>query len=232
MRARTTIGIVRLLTAAVCLVALTHRLFWGLGSQTIAGRNFFAYLTVQSNIALMLLLIAAGVVAFRRATDPRWVTVGLALVLTWTITAGLAFALIVWQAELHGIRMYVPWSDLLIHYWLPTGTALGWIFSPGHRRVPWVVVPISLVFPLVWGGITMWRGTLIGWYPYYFLDLRQVSGFGEFAATSAIALAIFALIASILVLISRIRPLHWQGVPRRALRRARRTRPQPRPPSD
>src|SRR5690606_29480406 len=142
----------------------------------------------------MLLLIAAGVVALRRATDPRWISVGFALVLTWTTTAGIAFALIVWQSELRGIRMYVPWSDLLIHYWLPVFTALGWIFGAGHRRVPWAVVPWSLAFPLVWGGFTMWRGPLIGWYPYYFLDLRQVSGFGEFALTSLLALAMFAAV--------------------------------------
>jgi hypothetical protein len=50
----------------------------------------------------------------------------------------------------------------------------------------------------------MWRGPLVGWYPYYFLDPRQVSGIPEFLITSAVALAIFALVACVLVLISRM----------------------------
>ncbi|WP_460801084.1 Pr6Pr family membrane protein [Microbacterium sp. GXF6406] len=199
-------GALRLATAAICLTALIHRLLWGLGSQTIAGRNFFAYLTVESNCMLVVLMTVGAVLAFRRAVDPRWFSIALSLVLTWTTTAGLAFALIVWQAGVRGIRIDVPWSDQVLHFWLPALTAIAWVLTPGHGRVTWWIVPGSLVFPLAWGGVTMWRGPRIGWYPYYFLDLRQVSGVGEFLATSAIALAIFALIAAVLALISRVSP--------------------------
>lgn len=204
MRARRVFGLLRLLASAACLAALVHRLFWGLSSQTIAGENFFAYLTVQSNCAFLVLVATAGVIALRSDTDPRWLTVALALVSTWTITAGLAFALIVWQAGLRGIRVDVPWSDQLLHFWLPACTALVWLVTPGHRGVPWWVVPTALTYPLLWGGVTLWRGSVVGWYPYYFLDPRQVSGTAELLLTSALALCIFALVASALVLISRM----------------------------
>ncbi|WP_298040143.1 Pr6Pr family membrane protein [uncultured Microbacterium sp.] len=206
MKSRTLFGALRLATATICLIALVHRLLWGLGSQTIAGRNFFAYLTVESNCMLVVLMIVGAMFGFRRAVDPPWFSIALSLVLTWTTTAGLAFALIVWQAGVRGIRIDVPWSDQVLHFWLPALTAIAWVLTPGHGRVTWWIVPGSLAFPLVWGGVTMWRGPRIGWYPYYFLDLRQVSGVGEFLATSAIALAIFALIAALLALISRISP--------------------------
>ena len=55
MTARTAFGWSRLAAAALCLVALVHRLAWGLSSQTIAGENFLAYLTIQSNIAFTVL---------------------------------------------------------------------------------------------------------------------------------------------------------------------------------
>lgn len=204
MRARTVFGALRLAAAAACIAALVHRLFWGLSSNTTAGDNFFAYLTVESNIALATVLVVGAVLAFSRATDPRWFSIALALVLTWTITAGLAFALIVWQAGVRGIRVDVPWSDHLLHFWLPACTAIAWVLTPGHRKVPWRVVPAALLFPLVWGGVTLWRGPIIGWYPYYFLDPRQVSGPIEFVLTSGIALAIFAAVAAVIVLISRM----------------------------
>jgi hypothetical protein len=219
VRQRVGFGVLRLATAALCLVALVHRLLWGLSSQTIAGRNFFAYLTVESNMALVAVLIVGGILAFRRADDPRWFSIALSLVLTWTITAGLAFALIVWQAGLRGIRVDVPWSDQVLHFWLPAFTAIAWTLTPGHRSVPWWIVPASLLFPLAWGGVTMWRGPLIGWYPYYFLDPRQVSGVGEFLLTSGIALLIFAAIAAVLALISRVSPSR-RGAVSRSRRRA------------
>lgn len=211
MKARAIFGLVRLAMALVCVIALVHRLLWGLGSRTIAGENFFAYLTVQSNCAFVIVLLVAGVVAFRRDADPRWVTNALALTLTWTITCGAAFALIVWQAGLRGIRIDVPWSDQLLHFWLPGLAVVGWVLAPGHRGVPWWVVPIAPVYPLVWGLGAMWRGPQVGWYPYYFLDLRQV-GVAEFFVSAGIALTMFALVASALVLISRAR---WSRAPLR-----------------
>jgi hypothetical protein len=204
VKARTVFGVLRLGAAAICLVALIHRLSWGLASNTIASQNFFAYLTNQSNIAFVVLLIIAGVIALQRAEDPRWLTVALALVLTWTITAGIVFAVMVWQGGERGIRIDVPWSDQVLHFWLPACTIAAWALAPGHRSVPWRVVPITLAYPLVWGAFTLWRGPLIGWYPYYFLDPRQVSGPAEFLAFSGVALAVFALVASGLVLISRM----------------------------
>ena len=76
------------------------------------------------------MLVAAGVIALRRDRDPRWLTVALALVLTWTITAGLVFALLVWQAGLRGIRIDVPWSDQVLHFWLPACTVIAWALAP------------------------------------------------------------------------------------------------------
>lgn len=204
VKTRTVFGLLRLGAAAVCLTALIHRLSWGLASNTIASQNFFAYLTNQSNIAFVVLLTIGGIIALRRPEDPRWLTVALALVLTWTITAGIVFAVMVWQGGERGIRIDVPWSDQVLHFWLPACTIAAWVLAPGHRAVPWRVVPITLAYPLVWGAFTLWRGPLIGWYPYYFLDPRQVSGPGEFLVFSGVALAVFALVATTLVLISRM----------------------------
>ena len=53
---------------------------------------------------------------------------------------------------------------------------------------------------------------MIGWYPYYFLDPRQVSGPVEFTVSCAIALAVFAAVATALVLISRL-PDPWDRTP-------------------
>lgn len=216
----------RLATAAVCIAALVHRMLWGMGSQTLAGSNFFAYLTIQSNTAFAVLAVVAGVIALRRAEDPAWLTTARALVLSWTITAGLAFALIVWQAGEHGIPITVPWSDIVLHFVLPAWSVVAWVFGPGRRAASWRVVPFVLLYPVLWGVFTIWRGSVIGWYPYYFLDLRQVSGLTEMALSCALALAIFAAVAVALVLLSKVRPTvpPWGEISPRPLPALRRTR--------
>lgn len=206
MITRQAFGWSRLLTAAVCLVALVHRMLWGMGSQSIASDNFFAYLTIQSNTAFAVLCVVAGIIAMRTPEDPPWLTTARALVLSWTITAGLAFGLIVWQAGVRGIPISVPWSDVVLHFILPAWTIVAWTLGPGRRAAHWRVVPYALLYPIVWGVFTIWRGSVIGWYPYYFLDPRQVSGLPEMAASSAVALSIFALVGTVLVAISRAFP--------------------------
>lgn len=206
MITRQAFGWSRLIVAAICLIALVHRGLWGMNSQSIAGENFFAYLTIQSNTAFTVLSVIAGIIALRTPEDPAWLTTTRALVLSWTTTAGLAFGLIVWQAGVRGIPISVPWSDVVLHFILPAWTLVAWTLGPGRHPANWRVVPYVLLYPIIWGIITIWRGTVIGWYPYYFLDPRQVSGLPELVISSAIALAIFAAVASVLVLISRAYP--------------------------
>jgi hypothetical protein len=89
----------------------------------------------------------------------------------------------------------VPWSDVVLHFVLPAWTVVAWVFGPGRRAASWRIVPYVLLYPAVWGVFTIWRGGVVGWYPYYFLDPRQVSGLPEMIVTCLIALAIFALVA-------------------------------------
>lgn len=202
---RSAFGILRLAGGAVCLAALLHRLFWGLSSATIAGQNFLAYLTIQSNIAFVAVSVAAGLVALRRVEDPGWLTAVRSAVLSWTVTAGIVFAFLIQQGGVRGIRIDVPWSDHVLHFLLPVFALIDWLLAPGRGSAPWRVVLVVVSYPLLWGGITMLRGSLVGWYPYYFLDLRQVSGPLEFLLTSGLALLLFAAVAGGIVLLSRTR---------------------------
>lgn len=201
----TVTGWLRLAIAAICVVALVHRLFWGLSSNTIAGANFLAYLTMQSNILFAGVWTISAIDALHRMTDPRWLTIARTVALSWTTTAGIVFGFLVWQAGERAIRIDVPWSDQLLHFWVPVLALVDWAFAAGRRPAPWRVVPIVLIYPVIWGAFTMWRGSAIGWYPYYFLDLRQVSGPLEFLLTSGMALAVFAIVSVTLVLLSRRR---------------------------
>ena len=167
-----------------------------------------------------------GVVSLPGEGVRAWLTPAGALLLIVPTTAGLAFALIVWQAGEHGIPITVPWSDVMLHFVLPAWTIVAWVFGPGRRSASWRVVPFVLLYPVVWGVFTIWRGSVIGWYPYYFLDLRQVSGLGEMALSCALALAIFAGVAVALVLLSKVRPTvpPWGEISPRPLPALRRTR--------
>lgn len=207
MTVRAAFGYSRLVWAALCSGALVARLLWGLGSVTFTVDNFFAYLTVQSNIAFVVVSVAAGLIALLSRADPRWLTTARAIVLSYTMTAGIVFAFLLQQAGQRGVRVDVPWSDIVLHFVLPVAALVDWLVAPGRGRALPRTIWFAITYPIIWGVLTLVRGSIVGWYPYFFLDPAQVGGIGEFALYSTFALAVFAAVAALLVWISRSRPL-------------------------
>lgn len=205
------LGFVRLTMAGVCVVSLVARYLWGLGSITFEPGNFFGYLTIQSNMAFVLVASFAGIAALRGGrANPRLDAVR-AAVLTCTVTAGVVFAIIVQQSSLRAIRIDVPWSDVVLHYILPAIALLEWAVSPRAHRSSWRVLAVVVGYTLCWGGLTMLRGALTGWYPYYFLDPNQSNDLGEFVLFAGAALVAFAAIGSAVVGLSVASAAYWRS---------------------
>ncbi len=128
------------------------------------------------------------------------------LITSYLTVAGIVFGLLAAQAAERDYRLDVPWSDQLLHFWIPGFALADWLLSPGRHRVPWRFSYLVLGYPLIWGMITEVRGSIVGWYPYFFLDPYQVESVGEFAMYSAAALVLFSGIASLLNLGARVVP--------------------------
>ncbi|MCS5733545.1 Pr6Pr family membrane protein [Herbiconiux daphne] len=210
-RVRRAFGILRLVVAAVGIVALVFDFDYVLGFSTFSTINYFSYFTFQSNLLNVITLGASGALLLRGHTVGRALVSARAMVTTYVIVSGVVFGLIVSQAGSHHYRIDVPWSSQVLHFWLPSYVLIDWIIGVGRRRLRWRTVWIVLIFPVVWGIFTLIRGQAVRWYPYFFLDPDQVSGPGEFALYCGIAIGLFAGIMAGLVALSRLRPLLPRG---------------------
>ncbi|KQQ20504.1 hypothetical protein C1I63_03205 [Rathayibacter caricis DSM 15933] len=236
---RKAFAILRLALAGLGVVGLVADFFYTLGFRAFQIDNFFAYFTTQSNMAGVVLLGLSGLVALARTREPRWLSTVRALVLTYMVVSGIVFGLIAVEAGNRGVRVDVPWSSALLHFVIPTLAMLDWILGPGRRPVPWRSTLTVLGFPVVWGVITLVRGALIGWYPYFFLDPDQVDGPVMYVVYDVIVLGLISGIAAFVVALSRVRPLgeshtaEWRGPFARlrelVSRGRRRTAPAPSP---
>lgn len=195
--ARLVFGIGRLLCAAAVLVGMVGRYYRG--AAWVGFPDFIAYLTIQSNAAYVVVATVSGVVALRSGLDHPRLDVVRVAVLTCVVTAGLLFAVIVQQSGDRGLRIDVAWSDVALHFVLPVLATLDWVLSPRRHRVSFRVIFAIVSYPVAWGIITMIRGPIVGWYPYYFLDPDQIDSPIEFAALSALMLAAFAIVGLVLV---------------------------------
>jgi hypothetical protein len=211
---RTVVGLARLAAATAGIVALIARFVYGLGFHTFVTSNYFAYLTMQSAIALVLVNAAAGILILRgRAESARFSTLRCA-VACFVIVAGVVFGILASQAPTLGYRLDVPWSDQVLHFFLPTFALADWLVSPGRQRVRWRTLILIVGYPVVWGIATILHGRMVGWYPYFFLDPAQAGYPVSFVLYSAGALALFALVGTGLIAATRTPPLADQELRR------------------
>jgi hypothetical protein len=203
-------GVLRIVLAAVAIIALIGDYGYVLGFTSFATYNFFSYFTVHSALAAVAVFVLASLVSFRHEADPAWLDQLRILVTTYLIVSGTVFFTIVIQSSSRDYVIDVPWSSQLLHFWIPFLALIDWLADSGKARLKWKSLRWVAVYPLLWGGFTLIRGPLVGWYPYFFLDPVQVSSPWETLGYCAIALALIMAIATALTGTSRIR---WRTRP-------------------
>ena len=176
----------RIVVAAAIVAAVVGQLvtsigYWGAkGGVDVATHvvHFFSFFTIESNIlSAVILLIGAYFLLFRTGEDPRWYTLARAAVVTYMVTTG-----VVYNVLLRGIQLpqgsTLGWSNEVLHVIACAYLLLDWILAPGRSPIANRQLWKILVFPVVWVIYTLVRGPLVAdtvfgrpyWYPYPFLN--------------------------------------------------------------
>jgi len=204
------LGIGSLILAAIEAAAVAANFSYVLGFAAFAINNFFAYFTIQSALAAIVMFVTSAVIDFHRDRDPAWLDVLRTLVTTYIVVSGIVFALIVIQSQSQNYHIEVPVSDQVLHFWIPALALVDWLIDPRKARLSFRLVGWVVVYPIVWGVFTLIRGPLVGWYPYFFLDARQVT-IGEMVLYCGICIAFIAGIGALLIWATHLRlGLPWR----------------------
>ncbi len=158
--------------------------------------RFLGYFTLLTNLGVALVATAAalggGKLAwFGRFGGPR----ARLLAASSIVLVGLVYSL-----ALRATWNPTGWQkvvDFALHDATPLLFIMVWILAPngtlGRRDLVWALVP-----PVAYAAYALARGSIDGWYAYWFLDPRQQS-LAELASSIAFMLAGFAVIAGLLV---------------------------------
>ena len=201
--------------AAVVGQLVTSIAFWqsqgltNLGFQIV---NFFSFFTIESNVAsVVVLVIGVGLTALRR--NPMWFTVLRAVVVTFMVTTGIVYNLLLRGIELpQGSTL--EWSNEILHVWGPLYLLIDWLFAPGRQRLEWKHIGTIVAFPIVWAVYTLVRcpyaideRTGAPWYPYPFLnpDL-SANGYLSVAFYVILIAAVIGLTGAGVIRLSRTSP--------------------------
>ena len=201
--------VLRILIPAAVVAAVIGQLVTSIGFWTDKGVtnvgsnvvNFLSFFTIESNILSAVVLLIGASLLVGRQEDPRWYLVARLCVVTYMVTTGVVYNLLLRGIELpQGSTL--GWSNEIMHVVVPIYLLVDWILAPGRRPVRWRAIWIVVIFPFVWSVYTLVRGPLVidqvygtdFWYPYPFMNPNvQPNGYASVAVYMLLITAVIAL---------------------------------------
>ncbi|GAA1756532.1 Pr6Pr family membrane protein [Agromyces humatus] len=214
-------GVLRIAMAGAIIAATveTYRgsaVFWaeqGFTDLVTLNVNFFAYFTIESNLAAAVVLVIGAAFAFGgRPSDPMWFTVLRGSVVTYMAITGVVYNLLLRGLAVTGGGDSSPWTNEVMHMIAPIFLVLDWLLTPGRLELAWRWVWVIISFPILWVTFSLVRGPLVfdqvkqvsTWYPYPFLNpARQDNGFLGVTFWVLVIAAAFTVVAILVVRASR-----------------------------
>ena len=189
----------RILFAIVGWVGLLaqYALSLDAGTRSVLGSTvvFFSYFTVLTNVLVALALTAPAL--FPDSRIGRWTaSEGVrAAVAMYIAVVGLIYHTLLdatWNPQ--GLLVYV---NQVLHTVMPIAFVLDWLLFVPKGRLRWIDPVKWLAYPLLYGLWTVIHGQLIGWYPYWFIDIGALGW--ERAGVNFAALLAFFLVLGLIV---------------------------------
>ena len=179
-------ALARVFFAALTLAAIVTQLADLAAAGTLNPVSYFSYFTIDSNvIAAAVLLIGAA--RWRSEPTETFDLVRGAAVVYLSVT-GIVFTLLLSNTD---VDTAIPWVNTVVHELMPIVIVADWLLDPPRARITLRRGLLWLIFPLAWIAYTLIRGSLVGLYPYPFLDPAN----GGYATVALYSVAILGLMA-------------------------------------
>lgn len=162
--------------------------------------RYFSYFTILTNLLVAIcytcLLVSPGSAAGRFFSRQQT----LAAVTVYIIIVGLIYNSVLrflWNPQ--GLQAVV---DELLHSVIPVLAFICWLLYAPKDKLQWKDIFSWLIYPLVYLGAVLARGSVSGFYPYPFID-RTVLGLNKVLVNAAGITLLFTAISFVFVAIGR-----------------------------
>ena len=165
--------------------------------------NFFSFFTIDSNVLGVVVLGIGAVLLFvRTGDDPGWFTGLRAASVTYLVTTGVVYNLLLRSISL-AQGTTVGWANEVLHVIAPAYLLIDWLFAPGRTPLRLRAVWGIAVFPILWAVYTLIRAPFAAdpvsgkspWYPYPFLN-PQTSPNGYLSVAFYVVLIAVVILAA------------------------------------
>lgn len=163
--------------------------------------NFFSFFTVQVNIIVFVtLLLSAVFVALNKSKKLDALRTA---VTVYIVIVGIGFSILL--AGLEGVALTaVPWDNTVLHYIIPVAVVIDYLLDRPTTKLRFKKLLVWLLYPLAYITYTMIRGSIVGWYPYPFLNPAN----STYMEIGIAVLGLFALGTILFAIAAKFAPKH------------------------
>ncbi len=161
--------------------------------------RYVSYFTIQANCLAALVLTAFALKAGR----DEWLVHPF---VRSAVAVYVAAVLLVYTAVLRtlwtttGLQFL---ADLLLHYVMPVGYLLFWLFLVRKAGLRWYDPLLWLIYPLFYLAFVVVRGKWSGFYPYPFIDVGAL-GYSRAVVNTGAIMLVFVGLGALVVVIGRL----------------------------
>jgi hypothetical protein len=172
-------------------------------SLSVAERivRFFSFFTILTNTVVAV--TATAISFFPSTSIGKFLAkpTSQAAVAVYIAIVGIVYSLFlraVWDPV--GLQAV---ADHALHDAVPLAYVTYWIAFAPKSGIGWADPFKWLTYPLVYIAYSLLRGAIVGWYPYWFVDVTQL-GYPTALTNTAFVLFAFLIVGSIVVAIARL----------------------------
>lgn len=163
--------------------------------------RFFSFFTILTNLIVALTASAIAFFPSSRLGTFAARSKLQAAVAVYIAIVGLIYSVFlrtVWDPV--GLQAL---ADHLLHDAMPIGYLVYWILFAPKSWVSWTEPFAWLAYPIAYVAYSLIRGAIVGWYPYWFVDVTQL-GYPTALTNTGFVLLAFLIVGFIFVALAKL----------------------------
>ncbi len=158
--------------------------------------NSLSYFTIQSNLLIVVCL--AATLFFSRSKVGQFFS-------KTTVQSAITMYIII-VSLIYNFAIRTSWVqpfpqliyDNILHVVTPLFFVIRWAVYIFNGTLKWKNGFVWLVYPLLYLFYSVVRGAIVGWYPYFFVNLNKIST-GELVRNASLVLLVFLFISFLII---------------------------------
>lgn len=181
--------------------------------------EYFTYFTVDTSIATGILMLIAGGYALRAkslAVEPRWLSLARLGLVTSSVIVAVVYNVLLRNLPPLAADAGYEWPTVpndILHVWAPIVLVIEWLLFAPHKRLSWKTAFATWAYPFAWLVFTLVRGSVDGWWPYFFINPNDEGGVTGMIGYILGIMAFLFVVASVVMPAQRVAQARLVRVP-------------------